>query len=69
MIWILALSLLPVGVCHAIGMAVKKKVGYQKAALKRTRAATLKANAGVKLVRKQEAVYLPPAPTRKVAKG
>lgn len=50
-------------------MPIKKKVRYQKAALKRTRAATLKANAAVKPARKQEAVYLPPSRTSKVAKG
>lgn len=45
---ILAPSILVAQVCHAVAMAIKKKVAYQKAALQRTRAAALKANAAKK---------------------
>lgn len=51
-------------------MAIKKKTNYQKAALKRTRAATLKANAAQQKTARRENVNRPAARTvRKTAKG
>ena len=56
--------------CHAEGMAIKKKTNYQKAALKRTRAATLKANAAQQKTARRENVNRPAARrVRKTAKG
>lgn len=55
--------------CHAEGMPIKKKTSYQKAALKRTRAATLKANAAQRKTGRENQ-YRPAARTaRKPAKG
>ena len=56
--------------CHAEGMPIKKKTRYQKAALQRTRAATLKANAALQTTARRENVKRPTARTvRKTAKG
>ena len=56
--------------CHAEDMAIKKKTSYQKAALKRTRAVALKANASQQKTIRRENVNRPAARTaRKTAKG
>jgi len=56
--------------CHAEGMPIKKKTSYQKAALKRTRAATLKANAAQQMTARRENLNRPAARTiRKATKG
>jgi hypothetical protein len=59
-----------VALCHAEGMAIKKKTNYQKAALKRTRAAALKANAALQRTARRENENRPAARSvRKTANG